>query len=81
MLPCCARQLIALGHEVYGGVNAPYVWMKTRKQFIVGLFQRIALFEKDNCNAPGTFWKKRRRIYTLQWVCQPRNDETGIRKI
>ena len=23
------EQLIALGHEVYGGVNAPYVWMKT----------------------------------------------------
>ena len=52
------EQLIALGHEVYGGVNAPYVWMKTPGNSSSWDYFNELLYLKKIIVTPGVLFGK-----------------------
>ena len=52
------EQLIALGHEVYGGVNAPYVWMKTPRNSSSWDYFNELLYLKKIIVTPGVLFGK-----------------------
>lgn len=52
------------GYEVYGGVNAPYIWLKVPKGYTSWEFFDFLLEEKNVVrNSRSRIWKCRRRIF------------------
>lgn len=52
------------GYEVYGGVNAPYIWLKVPKGYTSWEFFDKLLEEKNVVRNPRSWiWKSRRRIF------------------
>lgn len=51
------------GYEVYGGINAPYIWLKTPENMTSWDFFDF-LLEKAKCgrNTGKRIWTKRRRL-------------------
>ncbi len=47
------NELINIGYEVYGGINAPYIWLKTPKNLTSWEFFDYLLKEKNIVGTPG----------------------------
>lgn len=57
-------ELENLGYETYGGLNSPYIWLKTPNNLTSWEYFDYLLNEKHLVTTPRKrFWKRRRRIH------------------
>ncbi len=67
------ESLTKLGYKVYGGVNAPYIWLKVPEgSELVGVFRPAA--DKGQRGQHTRVWIRagRRRVFAAHRICQAR---------
>ena len=71
--------LSSLGLDVYGGVNAPYIWLKTPDGADSWKFFDRLLFECHVVGTPGVGFGRRRRIFEVDGFRRQGRGKRGSR--
>jgi LL-diaminopimelate aminotransferase len=76
------KELAALGYDVYGGVNAPYIWLKTPNNLSSWDFFDLLLTQANVVGTPGSgFGPSGKGYFRLTAFGTPQNTEKALQRL
>jgi LL-diaminopimelate aminotransferase len=75
------EKLTALGYEIYGGINAPYIWLKTPDNLSSWEFFDLLLTKVNVVGTPGAgFGPSGEGYFRLTAFGTPENTEKALQR-